>query len=142
MSERLVCGIAVSFLLVFVPALSAIAQDDSIKRLLTAQAGQGESMPGQWSATSPLGTTQIHFKLNDAPRTNADGSRVFTGKMWTTGSVVVIPGDLEAILNGEKLSLKYPDGSGLLTANGKGFVGSISFSGGRAVLQNLEFRKQ
>jgi hypothetical protein len=117
------------------------ARDDSHPAFLIAQAVNPESeIPGQWSATTPQGTTVVHIVLNANPTKNADGSLSFAGKVWSTGTVQASEAPLEiAKLEGAKLTLKWSAGSGALTLNSAVLTGFLTY--GNYVLKNMKFRK-
>lgn len=100
-----------------------------------------QHLPGQWSALSPMGTTTVFLKLNDNPTKNTDGSISFTGRMWSEGAVRDGGADLSiAKLEGGKLAVAYPAGTGSLTYDGKTLTGHITY--GQAVLQPMRFEKK
>lgn len=114
------------------------AHDTRIAQAQTAAVEQ--RLPGEWSATSPLGTTKIFLKFDANPAKNADGSLLFSGRWWSTGAVQNGGEPLQlAKMTDGKLLLQYPAGNGALELTENQLAGYMVL--GTFVLKDMKFAK-
>jgi hypothetical protein len=97
-------------------------------------------LPGNWTATSPQGSTTFHMDIRNAVK-SADGSVSFEGEMWTTGAVPTGKGKMEgAQLVGDKATMTLPFGNASFALKGQELVGFVTFN--LRVIQDLRFSKK